>query len=95
MPNEEDIELTNTSEEINVTNPWQEDFRTGELDYDLIQYAVNADSGYHPRGVYKNLVLTCLDQRPNFEADLSRLKYFDNIYRNDSPQAGHTIKATI
>lgn len=95
MPNEEDIELTNTSEEINVTNPWQEDFRTGELDYDLIQYAVNADSGYHPRGVYKNLVLTCLDQRPNFKADLSRLKYFDNIYSNDSPQAGHTSKTTI
>lgn len=90
MPNETQIDLVNTDHEINVTNEWQEQFRIGEFDYDLINHAVNIDAGYHPRNVGKNLVLTCLDQRPNFKPDLSRLKYFDNIYYNNSPHAGNT-----
>lgn len=95
MPNEKDIKLVNTDEEINVYNNWQEDFRIGELDYDLINHAVEVDYGYHLKNHPRNLVLTCLDQRPDFEIDLSRLKSFANVYGNNSPHAGHTFKLSL
>lgn len=92
MPNEKNVTLVNTDEEINVYNSWQEDFRIGELDYDLINHAVDVDYGYHTKNYVRNLVLTCLDQRPDFKADLSKLKYFNSVYGNNSPLCGHTFK---
>lgn len=90
MPNEKDIELVNTHEEINVHNRWQEDFRVGEMSYEMLNHSIQIDSCYH-RGwnAKKSLVVTCLDQRPGFEVDFSRMEGIDEFYTNDSPRRGH------
>lgn len=65
-----DIKLINNEEEINVTNKWQGDFRVQEIDYDLLNFALEVDSEYLsniPDQVEKTLFVTCLDQRPGFE----------------------------
>jgi len=88
MPNETPVTLVNTDEEINVTNPWQEHLRIGELDYDLINYALNVDAGYHRDSYRRNMVITCLDQRPDWKLDTTRLPYYiQGVYTNASPQA--------
>ncbi len=74
MSSTKDIELINTEEEINMYNEWQRDFRYRELDYDLLKYALEVDNIYVP-GKHKNLVVTCLDQRPGFEFDVSKFGY--------------------
>lgn len=85
MPNEEKIKLINTEAEINVFNEHQKDFRIGEIDYDLLNYALKVDSIYSGN-VEKNLVVTCLDQRKNFQFDYAKLKTnFKNIYESRSP----------
>lgn len=84
MSNEDPIKLTNTQDEINVFNEWQKDFRTGEIDYELLNYAHAIDSLYS-KDIPKNLVVTCLDQRPNFEFDYNKLKTrFKEIYNSYS-----------
>jgi adenylosuccinate synthase len=84
MSNEEPIKLTNTQDEINVFNEWQKDFRIGEIDYDLLNYAYSIDNLYS-KDITKNLVVTCLDQRPNFEFDYKKLKTrFKQIYNSYS-----------
>lgn len=66
MSNTEPIKLINNEKETNVTNEWQGNFRTGELDYDLLQYAIICDNTYTGNAV-KRLVVTCLDHRPSFK----------------------------
>lgn len=66
MPNQQEITLINNEHEINVPNEWQGSLRVGELDYDLLNYALKSDSAYSC-GHDKNLVITCLDQRPDFK----------------------------
>ena len=84
MSNEDPIKLTNTQDEINVYNEWQKDFRIGEIDYDLLNYAYSIDSLYS-KDIPKNLVVTCLDQRPNFEFEYHKLKTrFKEIYNSYS-----------
>jgi adenylosuccinate synthase len=72
MTNEGDITLTNNEEEINVHNEWQKHFRTGELDYNLLNYSLKIDNIYSS-GLDKHLVTTCLDQRPGFNVDYKRI----------------------
>jgi adenylosuccinate synthase len=85
MPNEEKISLVNTEAEINVFNEHQKDFRIGEIDYDLLYYALRIDELYSGN-VEKNLVVTCLDQRENFEFEHWKIgKIFKNIYESRSP----------
>lgn len=85
MPNEEKVELINTEAEINVFNEYQKDFRLGEIDYDLINYALKVDEIYSGT-IEKNLIVTCLDQRPDFVFDYPKLKTkFKNIYESRSP----------
>lgn len=85
MPNEEKVELMNTEAEINVFNEHQKDFRIGEIDYDLLNYALNVDHIYSGEAE-KNLVVTCLDQRENFQFDYSKLQTnLKNIYESRSP----------
>lgn len=85
MPNEDKIELINIEAEINVFNEHQKDFRIGEIDYDLLNYALKVDAIYSGN-IEKNLVVTCLDQRENFQFDYSKLKTkFKNIYESRSP----------
>lgn len=91
MSNQENIVLQNNQEEINVHNQWQKDFRTGELDYDLLDYALTVDSAYSSKEPWTNhnLVITCLDQRPDFNFEIERLNakghYFKHLYGSYSP----------
>lgn len=88
-----EIPLVNNHEEINVPNTWQGAFKTGEMDYDLLKHAINIDLSYHPGDVPCNLVVTCVDQRPDFSFDFDFMKgLFKNVYRNDSPHSGSTAK---
>ena len=62
----------NIPEEINVTNPYQGEFRKGLLDLDLLKYAMYQDKA--PLIKYDltkhqtyNLVITCVDQLQNYK----------------------------
>jgi adenylosuccinate synthase len=95
MPNEKPILLTNTHEEINVHNQWQGDFRVGDISYEMINHSIRVDSNYHgnwrPK---KNLVITCLDQRPEFELEFDRIEGIDHFYTNHSAQRGNIRPVT-
>lgn len=69
MTNEDKIELINNEDEINFFNDYQLDFRIGEMDYGLLNHAINLDKIYSTN-LKKNLVVTCLDQRPDFDIKL-------------------------
>jgi adenylosuccinate synthase len=85
MPNQEKIELKNNEAEINVFNEHQKDFRLGEIDYGLLNYALKIDEIYSGN-IEKNVVVTCLDQRENFQFDYSQITTkFKNIYESHSP----------
>ena len=84
MSNEDPITLTNTQDEINVFNEWQKNFRIGEIDYELLNYAHSIDALYS-KDIPKNIVVTCLDQRPGFEFEYHKLKTrFKQIYNSYS-----------
>jgi adenylosuccinate synthase len=80
MSNRDEIKLINNENETCVENTWQGKFRTGELDYQLLNYAMEVDSAYHPQHIIKSMVVTCMDQRPGFVFDQKAvdepLKYF-------------------
>lgn len=91
MPNEEKIELINTEAEINIFNEHQKDFRIGEIDYDLLNYALKVDEIYSGN-IEKNLVVTCLDQRADFHFDYSAINTkFANIYESRSPKSENIL----
>lgn len=77
MSNNDTVELINTEHEINKMNDWQLDFKVGELDYGLINYALDIDALYHDKelDIKKHLVVTCLDQRPGFGFDKKMVKH--------------------
>lgn len=80
MSNHKKINLINTENEINVTNEWQGDFRISEIDYDIINHAITIDSIYSSDfSIRKNLVVTCLDQRPDFKFDLKSIDIAENL----------------
>ncbi len=84
MSNRKEIQLINTQDEINEYNDWQKEFKIGEIDYDLLNYAYRIDNIYS-EGLQKNLVVTCLDQRPNFKFDYDKLSLrFNKIYNSYS-----------
>lgn len=87
MSNQEPIKLINNEEEINVHNPWQKNFKIGELDYDLLNYALDCDNIYVPKyKAIKNIVVTCLDQRPDFQFDKEKLRYTNFYSYRRSPE---------
>lgn len=53
--------LINNTEETNIDNPHQGQFRTAYLDKHRLIYALSADDRFS-EGLSKNLVITCLDQ---------------------------------
>ena len=53
--------LINNTEETNIDNPHQGQFRTAYLDTNRLIYALSADDRFS-KGLSKNLVITCLDQ---------------------------------
>lgn len=87
MSNEFPIQLVNNKEEINIYNQWQGNFRIGELDYSLLNHSLFVDHA-HSYIYPKNLVVTCMDQRPGFIFDESELGLpFKNIYYSLSPES--------
>lgn len=80
--------LINNEEEINVENAFQGTFRTREINYELIDTALNYDDVYSYNARYKHLVVTCLDQRPGFKLNF-KSDHINTILTNNSPQAGN------
>lgn len=92
---ESEIALVNNEEEINVMNTWQGGFKKGEVDYGMLRYAINVDYSYHPCAAETNLVVTCLDQRPDFKFNYGFMgPVFDEVYGNYSA-AGDIRKRTV
>lgn len=80
---EMDLKLINNEEEINKFNQYQKNFKISELDYNLLNYALEVDSIYS-KSHKSNLVVTCMDQRPGFQFDVNLIKKSINkiIYSN-------------
>lgn len=90
MSNNTPIDLINNEEEINNENQWQGNFKTGEIDYDLLNHAFNIDNIYSykiPAETNKHLVVTCLDQRPDFKLNFSLLPNFGSFIGSYSPDS--------
>lgn len=86
------LDLINAEEEINVHNQWQGHFRTGKLDYELLNYAMEVDNLYSSP-FRKNLVVTCLDQRPTYEFHYEKIRQrMFCHYENHSAKHGGMIK---
>lgn len=115
------VALVNNNEETNVWNEWQGEFRVGELDSHLLGAAYTLDQAYVNRIVFpgalrvvgnyenvsfrNNIVLTCVDQRPDvakaphdflaemlersYAFDDPKLKYPGVQWFNTSPETGH------
>ena len=88
---EEPLNLINNEEEINVNNKYQKEFKVANMNYGLLNYAIEIDNIYSGnifKTTSKNLVVTCLDQLEDFEFDYSKLgRKFNSIYECDSPRA--------
>jgi adenylosuccinate synthase len=78
MSNETKIDLINNEDEINVFNDWQKNFRIGEIDYDLINHSLAIDNIYSHNIKEKNIVVTCMDQRPGFEFDVTKINNYND-----------------
>lgn len=64
------VSLVNSGGEANVENDYQGSFRTAELDPELLNYALATDAVHHHGfDVVEHLVVTCLDQRPDFDVE--------------------------
>ncbi|TDO84107.1 adenylosuccinate synthase [Flavobacterium chryseum] len=86
MSNEKELKLKNNEEETCVYNDFQREFRTGDLDYDLLNYSLKLDAAYSPNAK-RNLVVTCMDQ---IEIDYEFEKLttdFTEIYGSFSPDS--------
>lgn len=85
MSNNDNIKIINNEEEINEQNEFQGKFRVGEIDYDLLGYSLSIDRIYNDSD--GSLVITCLDQRPDFVFHHNKIKGTDNfkIYKSESP----------
>lgn len=85
MSNENEISLINNEHEINELGDWQGNFRIGELDTKLLNYALNCDDIYST-GHKKHLHVTCLDQREGFSFPYSKLNtVFESVRETFSP----------
>lgn len=87
---EEKIQLIDNDEEINVYNQYQKEFKISSLRYDLINQAIKYDLLFS-NSVNKTstLVVTCLDQLPDFKLDFDKLYYpFDDVIGFISPHYG-------
>lgn len=60
------IKLINTEGESNKFNEYQEAFKVGYLDIDLLNYALKCDQQFSS-GLKKHLIVTCLDQLPDYD----------------------------
>lgn len=95
IPNENKPHLINTEAEINVFNEHQKDFRIAEIDYNLLNFALDVDRIYSGE-IEKSLVVTCLDQRENFQFNYTNLHTkFKNIYESRSPYSENIAQKSL
>ncbi len=92
MSSEKSVELRNLETESNGYNPYQGVFRTAELDIELLNYALASDEAEHRTSmpIRKGLIITCLDQRPEFDtlALAGRLTSdFDTVHGSYGPDS--------
>lgn len=66
--NAQKLGLKGNRNETNQPNDWQGPFRVGELDPDLINYALDCDKNAS-QGLERNLVITCCDQVEDFQPE--------------------------
>lgn len=87
MSNETAIPLINNEKETNVDNEFQGKFRIGEFDPDLIVQAFRYNSLYSEGVSNNHLVVTCMDQRPDWKLPEEVAMLFDveNIHASRSP----------
>jgi len=91
MSNERELALKNNEEETCIFNEYQKDLRFGNLDYDLLNYALKLDEAYVVANK-KNLVVTCLDQLDE-EFKIEDLDVnFDEVYGSYSPYSKDFIR---
>ncbi|MEJ4089199.1 adenylosuccinate synthetase [Galbibacter orientalis] len=90
MSNTEAVTLLNNENEANITNEFQGEFRTKALDHELLNYALSCDSiHYQNLKINKYLILTCLDQLPDFSCEslLQKLNTkFKTVYGSFGPK---------
>lgn len=89
MSETQSVTLKNNDNEANKTNEFQGEFRTKGLDPELLNYALQCDAIHHQNLlIEKNLMITCLDQLPNFSpADLieNLAPNFSSVYGSYGP----------
>ena len=87
----EKLDLVNIESETNVFNNFQQNFRYGYHDAELLNYALQTDVLVHTKypklNIKKNLVITCLDQTNNeiISKNLNIpyfFQKFDNIFKS-------------
>lgn len=84
MSNEKSLPLKNNEEETCTFNEFQKDLRFGELDDELLNYALKLDEAYVV-AQKKNLVVTCLDQWDEpFKLENLKVR-FDAVFGSYSP----------
>ncbi|RXG11927.1 adenylosuccinate synthase [Leeuwenhoekiella aestuarii] len=93
MSSKTPVTLINNAHEANVTNEFQGEFRTRALDPDLLNYALSCDAIHQQDlSLTKNLVVTCLDQLPDFSVEqlLEQLSIsFTKVYGSFGPRLEH------
>ena len=88
MTNERFLSLDNNEKETNKNDGMQGKFRKGDLDIELLKYAVMSDMNYS-RGCIRNLVITCMDQLEINAEDvfnkLNAVTPFSKLYVSTGP----------
>ncbi|MFZ4931690.1 adenylosuccinate synthetase [Chryseobacterium sp. Mn2064] len=94
MSNEKELHLRNNEEETCTFNEYQKELRVGEVDYNLLNYALKLDAAY-VLPTKRNLVVTCLDQMDEtFKIEEVKMK-FDTILGSYSPYSKDFKKIEI
>jgi adenylosuccinate synthase len=89
IPNNNPVKLINNEEEINFFNEYQRNFKVFEFDQSIVEQSVAIDSIYHrDLFVSKHLVITCVDQRPEWTVPKFDTNFF-KIHLNNSPKCGN------
>jgi adenylosuccinate synthase len=86
MSNETELNLENNNEETCIFNQYQKKFRIGNIDYELLNYALKVDEIYSHTTI-KNLIVTCLDQLPSDLKPNNLTANFNTIYGSYSPDS--------
>ena len=100
MSSNKDITLIGDEVESNVPNEWQGTMRKKEIDIDLLKWALYTDRVHREKfigNISENLMITCLDQRPDFDLMkfLDKLKFNGKIYGSYLPDSKGVIEIEL